>query len=177
MPNTYTLIAGEITSSNASSYTFNAIPSTFTDLVLKTSIRSQFTGAVDFTVRVNGDSTSTLYSSTNLNVYGGTPQTARYSNRNQWEMQNSLQSNSATVNTFGNIEIYIPNYLVAANKAASIALASEDNAAGFVGSGTGNAMVGMSAGLWRNTAAITSLTISSPFLSGSSFYLYGIKNS
>jgi hypothetical protein len=177
MPSTYTLIYGETTTSNASSYTFSAIPSTFTDLVLRTSIRSQNTGAIDFYVRINGDTSSTLYSTTYLNVYGGSAGSGRNTGRNQWENQNSLQSNSATANTFGSIEIYIPNYLVASNKVASIALAAEDNASGFVGSGAGNAMESASSHLWRNTAAITSLTISPSFLSGSSFYLYGIKNS
>jgi hypothetical protein len=177
MANTYTLIKGETTTSNASSYTFTAIPSTFTDLVLRTSIRSQNTGAVDFYVRINGDTTSTLYSTTYLNVYGGSASSGRYSSRNQWEAQNSLESNSATANTFGSIEIYIPSYLSANNKAGSIALVAEDNATGFSGSGTGNAMESLSSHLWRNAAAITSLTISPSFLSGSSFYLYGIKNS
>jgi hypothetical protein len=177
MANTYTLIQGETTTSNASSYTFSAIPATYTDLVLKTSIRSQYTGAVDFNVIINGVTTGTLYSTTYLNVFGGSPASGRYSNRNLWEAQNSLESNSATASTFGSIEIYIPNYLSADNKIASISLAAEDNASGFSGSGTGNAMESASAHLLRSTSTITSIKIDSPFLSGSSFYLYGIKNS
>jgi hypothetical protein len=176
MPSTYELIKGETTTSNASSYTFTAIPSTFTDLVLRTSIRSQYTGAVDFNITINGDTSSTLYSSTVLYAFGGSPASAKYSGRNQWEAQNSLQSNSATANTFGSIELYVPNYTVAANKVGSLSIVAEDNAAGFAGSGSGNAMVGTAAHLWRNTAAITSISVASPFLSGSSFYLYGVKN-
>jgi hypothetical protein len=40
MPSTYTLIKGETIGSSAASYTFTAIPSTFTDLVLRISVRS-----------------------------------------------------------------------------------------------------------------------------------------
>jgi hypothetical protein len=177
MPSTYQLISGTTTTSNASSYTFTSIPSTYTDLILRTSIRSQFTGAVDFNITINGDTSSTLYSSVVLYAFGGSPTSAIYSSRNQWEVQNSLESNSATANTFGSIEVYIPNYRAAINKAAGTSIVAEDNATGFSGSGSGNAMVGTAAHQWRNTAAITSLTIASPFLSGSSFYLYGIKNS
>lgn len=176
MPSTYELIKGETLASSAASYTFTAIPSTWTDLVLRASVRGQYSGAIDLNITVNGDTSSTLYSTTYLNVYGGSPSSGRYSSRNQWEMQNSLQSNSATANTFGSIELYIPSYTVAGNKPASLALVAEDNASGFTGSGSGYAMEAVGAHLWRNTAAITSITITGG-LAGSSYYLYGIKNS
>lgn len=176
MPITYVNIATTTLGSTQSTVVFSSIPQTYTDLVIRCSPRGQFTGTIDLRVWVNNDTSSTLYSTTDLNVFGGTVGSTRYFNRTFWELQNSFQSNSATANTFGNLEVYIPNYTSGANKVASISLASEDNASGFSGSGTGNAMEGVSAHLWRNTSAITSITITGG-LAGSSYYLYGIKNS
>lgn len=176
MPNTYSLISSNILSSNAASVTFSAIPSSFTDLVIRMSLRNSNTGAQDFKVNLNGDTSSSLYSTTYFDVFGGTPSSSRYSNRAQWELQNSMESNSATANTFGSVELYIPNYLSSSNKVGSIDLRAEDNSTAFVGGG-GFAQIAMGAHLWRNTAAITSIAISANLLTGSSFYLYGIKNS
>jgi hypothetical protein len=79
----------------------------------------------------------------------------------------------STSNTFANIEIYIPNYTVSAAKPISAFTAAENNA-------STPATVGANAILFNNTAAVTSLTFlrtGQNLLSGSSFYLYGIKNS
>jgi hypothetical protein len=176
MPSTYTLISSTTLSTTTATVTFSAIPSIYTDLVIKASPRAQFTGAVDFYIRINSDTSSTLYSTTYMNVYGGSPSSGRYNIRNQWEAQNSLQSNSATANTFGQIEVYIPNYTVAQNKIANLSLTAEDNATGFSGSGAGNAMIATGAHLWRNNSAITSLDLTGG-LANSSYYLYGIKKS
>jgi hypothetical protein len=176
MPSTYQLISSNVLSSSAASVTFSAIPSTFTDLVVRMSLRNSFTGAQDFKVNLNGDTSSTFYSSTKLDVYGGSPSSERSSNRPMWELQNCMESNSATANTFGSVEMYIPSYLSNANKVGSIDLRAEDNSNLFVGGG-GFAQIAIGSHLWRNTAAITSISISSNLLSGSSFYLYGIKNS
>ena len=177
MPATYTLISSNVLGANATSVTFSSIPGTYTDLVLRFSARSNQTGTVDLTIVVNGINTGTLYSSTVIYAFGGNPASARYSNRNQWEMQNSFQSNSATANTFGNAELYIPSYNSGTSKVASLAQVAEDNG-GFAGSGSGNANLGGAAHLLRSNSAITSLTLTGgTFLTNSSFYLYGIKNS
>ena len=80
---------------------------------------------------------------------------------------------TATANTFGNMEIYIPNYAGSSNKSVSVNQVGEDNAA--------TAYATLLAGLWSNTAAITSIKLT-PFSGGASFvqystaYLYGVKN-
>ena len=80
---------------------------------------------------------------------------------------------TATASTFGNGDIYIPNYAGSNYKSASADTVSENNAS------TG--YDDMTAGLWSNTAAITSIAISSftssTIIQYSTFYLYGIKNS
>jgi hypothetical protein len=81
--------------------------------------------------------------------------------------------NNATSNTFSNTEIYFPNYAGSANKVIASFSVAETNATA--------ANMDVVAGLIRNTSAITEIIIDQPsgnsFLSGSSFYLYGIKNS
>ena len=47
MPSTYTLISSNVLASSAASVTFSAIPSTYTDLVVRASIRSDATSDAD----------------------------------------------------------------------------------------------------------------------------------
>ena len=172
MPSTYTLIASNVLSGTTSSVTFSSIPATYTDLILRISSRISV-GAIDWplSLRFNGD-TATNYSNTNL--YWSGPSSARFSNQTSATRVLGSTGNTATANTFGSIEIYIPSYTASQNKPLSSFGAPETNGTTF-DDGT-QAYVG----LWRNTAAVTSILISqdgSGFVSGSSFYLYGIKNS
>ena len=176
MATTYTLISSNTLSASAASVTFSSIPSTYTDLLLKVSARDNDTGAFQqLRVTFNGDS-ATNYSYTNIYGTGSSAFSlggATTANFNYINFQSS-DSNGATANTFGNSELYIPSYTVAQNKPVSMFSVSETNATAT--------NMGATAGLWRNTAAITSLTIvpafsGGNFLTGSSFYLYGVKNS
>ena len=175
MASTYTLISSQVLASSASTVTFSSIPATYTDLVLRVSARDNDTGAFQqLRITFNGD-TATNYSYTNLYGTGSSafsigPATANF---NYINFQSS-DSNGATANSFGSSELYIPSYTVSQNKPVSMFSVSETNATAT--------NMGATAGLWRNTAAITSLTMvpaftSGNFLTGSSFYLYGIKNS
>jgi hypothetical protein len=173
MPSTYTLISSNVLSSSAASVTFSAIPSTYTDLVLRVSSRSDSTGAAStIRLRFNGSS-SANYSETLLSGSGSAAVSTRSSNATYMFNAGYFvdDGNGATANTFGTTEIYIPSYTAAQNKPLSGITAQEDNATA--------ARITAEAGLWSNTAAITSIEIISNynFLSTSSFYLYGIKNS
>jgi hypothetical protein len=85
----------------------------------------------------------------------------------------STTGTNATASTFGNSEFYIPNYAGSTNKSVSVNAVSEDN-------GT-TADANLSAGLWSQTTAITSLTLtsltSSNWVQYSTATLYGIKSS
>jgi hypothetical protein len=74
----------------------------------------------------------------------------------------------ATSNTFSNIDVYIPNYTSAINKTYITDSVSENNAT------TAYAELWM--GLWSNTAAVTSLTLTivGNFVQNSTATLYGV---
>ena len=174
MPSTYTLISSNVLSSSAASVTFSAIPSTYTDLVIRMSTRGNDSGAAyeRIALEFNADA-STIYSVTYLTGDGssvGSSRSSSYAYINQIFTDGS----TSTSNTFGTTEIYIPSYTASQNKPLSVVSFSEENTATGV---FGRAI----AGLYRSTAAISSIkfypTYGTTIASGSSFYLYGIKNS
>lgn len=166
MPSTYTLISSNVLSSSAASVTFSAIPATYTDLVLRISARGDNAGNANLAISYNGATTSFSY--TRLTGDGSTAASFRSTNN----FVGLVDSAANTANTFGSAEIYIPSYAATQNKPASIFVAQEDNSS--------TATIAAIANLRSNTAAITSITIAeysaNNWVSGSSFYLYGIKN-
>ncbi len=150
--------------------TFNNIPQTFTDLVIKTSVRVSQTGNLFFDPKFyfNND-TSTLYSQTQLYGYGSGVASGR--DTGQASMQLYVNSNSATANTFANSEIYIPNYTGSNFKSCFSDSVTESNAS------TGT-LTFFEAYLYRSTSPITRLdfiaTGSLYFMANSTFSLYGI---
>lgn len=171
MANTYQLIASNTLTTTATSISFSAIPTTFTDLVVRAVVRSDFAGSGQLQVRIKLNSTSSGYSHTRITGNGTTAASARFSSGVHIEL---FQNNSAgdTANTFTPIEIYIPSYQASQNKPISIFDAHETNAT--------TAYIEANASLWSNTAVISTITLATNignFVSGSSFFLYGIKNS
>jgi len=81
-----------------------------------------------------------------------------------------VPSSTATASTFGNAEVYIPNYLSSNAKSYSADSVTENNAT--------NAYGVLIAGLWTGTSAITTIKLtvggSNSFTQYSSFSLYGI---
>ena len=166
MANTYTLIDKTTLGSSAASVTFSSIPSTYTDLLLKISSKSNLilaNGGAAIELKLNGTAFS---SAKRLESNGST------ASSNNFEYINGQPSNF-TADTFGNTEIYIPNYLSTNNKSVSADSVGENNATLTANS--------LNALLYTVTVAITSVSLNTisgyNFVSGSSFYLYGIKNS
>jgi hypothetical protein len=174
MPSTYTLISSNVLGSSAASVTFSAIPSTYTDLVLRISARStRVANSNNLDLRINSDS-SALYSYTYLYGSGSSAASSRSSADTSLFISTMNAANS-TANTFTSAEIYVPSYTASQNKPLGSFGAFENNSA------TVNE-IDANAHLYRSTTAITSLTLYSGlgsfnFESGSSFYLYGVKNS
>ena len=170
MPSTYSLIKGETLASSAASYTFTAIPSTFTDLVVKFSTRSDTSNQINVTV--NGTSGGTAYSRTRLRGNGTDAASNSASNDSSFSLPGASVETSATANTFSSGEIYIPSYTASQNKPMSDFDTQEANST--------SSFINVNAGLYRSTTAISEIKVaasSGNFVSGSSFYLYGIKNS
>ena len=155
----------------ASSVTFSGIPQTgYTDLVVKASVRTNETtgGSVwdALLLRFNGSATG--YSDQALGGDG----TSAFSFNNAFpnyifcgDIANSL----VTSNVFSSLELYIPNYTSSNNKSVSIDSVEENNAT--------TAQSDLTAGLWSNTSAITSIVLSGAvgnLVANSTFYLYGV---
>ena len=175
MPSTYTLIKGETLASSAASYTFTAIPSTFTDLVVRLSGRSSNSGNISNNIEMTYNNSSGSYSVTTLE---GEVASFPYSNRSSNASKNfyagNVSGSTSTSNTFGSSEIYVPSYTVTQNRPSSHFSVSESNA-------TNGPTILAAAGLRSNTTAVSSIVLTlsggASFEIGSSFYLYGIKNS
>jgi len=164
MANTFELISAvTVGSGGASSIDFTSIASTFTDLCLKVSIRN-VNDTPSVYLRFNG--TTTNHSDRWLYGSGSFADSATNAN-----IEMLLNRSSSTSSTFANAEIYIPNYAGSTNKSVSIDAVSENN-------GT-LAYAQLDAGLWSNTAAITSIKLqaaSGNIAEFSTAYLYGVKN-
>jgi hypothetical protein len=171
MANTYTLIEAKTLSSSIGDVTFTSIPQTYTDLKIVASPRTDRGAGADwFGVTFNGSTSG--YSSKWLEGNGsGTP--GSFSGPTTYGYVGVINGSTSTSSTFSNVEIYIPNYTISQYKSYSVDSVQETNATG--------ATMELGAGLWSNTAAITYMnffpTNSALFVSGSTFYLYGIKNS
>lgn len=172
MANTYELIASNTLTSTASSVTFSGIPNTYTDLVVRLSARMTSAQLYDSVKITLNNVTTTLYSVVRIGTQGFTAVTS-FAQANRANFSTGwATASTATSNTFGFTEIYIPSYTANQNKPLSAIGHSENNAT--------NAAADITAHLFRSTSPIDTITLagfSANFVSGSSFFLYGIKNS
>jgi len=166
MANTFELIASYTASGSVASIEFTSIPATFTDLCLKVSARTATSSQSDeFYVQFNGSTSGLSYRS----LIGRPNAGDAVSNTSS---SGYFDGNTATASTFGNAEIYIPNYAGSTNKSVSVDSVNEDNSS--------TTRPTLNATLWSNTAAITSVKLisatASNILQYSTAYLYGVKN-
>jgi hypothetical protein len=158
------LIATQTLTSDQPNITFTSIPQNFTDLVLFISARTDRALEGDgFSLRFNGNQSG--YSQRRL-IGAGSGSPSSDTQLNSF----FTTANNATANTFGNSSIYIPNYAGNANKSYSNDGVSENNAA--------TSYAGINAGVWSNTAAINSITLTpeggTVFRANTTASLYGI---
>jgi len=165
MTATYEKIATTTLSSTQSTVTFSSISGAYTDLVFVINpIANTASNSYPY-VRFNSDSSSN-YSRTFMRGTGSAASGDKASNETLAYLigGNVIQTDS----TFNGI-IHINNY---SNTTTRKSFLSRTN----VATGT-NASVELLVGLWKNTAAITSIAITcgdNSFVSGSTFTLYGI---
>jgi hypothetical protein len=156
---TYTPIATTTLGSNQTDFTFSSISGIYTDLVVIYQAKATTSG-FDAFMQFNGD-TASNYSCTYLSGSGTAASSGRQTSQTSILLDNY---GSVTTTEFNMTRINIMNY--ANTTTYKSALVRSDRAA----SGT-DAIVG----LWRSTAAITSIKLlGSQFATGSTFTLYGI---
>jgi hypothetical protein len=162
---TYEPIATYTVPSNTTSYTFNSIPGTYTDLVIAMSVASS-SGNTLF-IRFNGD-TSANYSAVRLSTNGS----ATFTDRDSGAGYGVLTNYAAPPSTLGNHNtiLQVMNY---SNTTTFKTWLNQSNLAS-----TG---VDLIVGLYRSTSSITSIGFStngfggtSTLLAGSTFTIYGI---
>ena len=157
----YKVISTQTLGSAAASVTFSSIPQTYTDLVLVSQIQN--TGSLQrIDLRFNSDSGSN-YSITRIYGSGSAVSSDRFTGASGIDIAYVATSGWCIANHS------IMNY---ANTTTYKSIVGRWNSEG--NSGYTTALVG----LWRNTAAITSMVLTPlgvNFATGSTFALYGIK--
>jgi hypothetical protein len=169
VPDTFIKIATvTVGAGGAASIDFSSIPATYTDLVVYLSLRDETTnGFPAVTMEINGVTTNRTW-----RRLRGSGSAASSTNNTTAEI-NTMPGADKTASTFGNIQVYLPNYAGSTNKSFSVDGVTETNA-------TASDAI-LTAGLWSQTTAINQLTFKSgsatDFNQYSTATLYGIKNS
>lgn len=164
-------IAEQSLSGTAASVTFSSIPATFRALRIVTQARGDFAAtSIAWGLRFNADS-SAVYNFQQLLV-SGTSVTASQAQSETRGYLGEISASTAPAGAPANHEITIANY-------AGTTLWKQATTTMTMTTGTGaGGMHSRQLGtLWRNTAAITSITLlpdSGNFISGSNFTLYGM---
>jgi len=161
---TYELIASSNGNGSSDTITLSSIPQTYTDLILIQKLKNVSGGITAPTLHYNGDYTSGNYSGTRLGA--STTVDDERDTTYQYPMWSSDLEFSAGVSN-------IMNYTSTAIRKSSI------NINGVATSGQD--LIRIHTGVWRNTAAITSVSLlntsSVAFTNNSKITLYGIKAS
>lgn len=168
MPANYVLLERIELNASAASVTFSNIPqSGYTDLKLVMSTRAADSANNWYATKIqfNTDTTASNYPYRVLYGFGSTVGSGT---GNQYA--GYIPSNARTANTFGNNEIYIPNYLSTTAKSFSTDTVTEGN-------GSSYEILGFWAGQWSGTAAINQIVLSpdtGSWAQYSTFSLYGL---
>lgn len=168
MAKTYTPIATQTLTTSAASVTFSSISGSYTDLVLVANAQTTAagtSGSPQGMVMTYNSDTGANYSITSLyaNTTAGTGLSYR------WSSQNNARVGAITQTSSGFNALTIINIM---NYANTTTYKTSISRSGYEGQYGTEADVQ----LWRSTAAITSVTLSSDysFKTGSTFTLYGI---
>ncbi len=163
----YKIATTEVGSAGASSITFSSIPQGYTDLKIVMSLRGANANTYNYvSIAFNGVTTNQSMRT----IFGGDTSSAQSGSQNNFQFIS--EGNNATSNTFGNHELYVPNYTSSNNKSSSLDVVNENNS-----TASGAVYLQLGALLWSSTAAITSLSltgVTGSFLQYTSATLYGI---
>jgi hypothetical protein len=178
---TFTQIGSAVSlTGSQSSFSFTSIPSTYTDLVLKLSVRSSIGGGTNWDpllYRLNASTSG--YSTRELEGTGSSATSSTLTTATSaaaggtWGRLHDygITTSNQTASTFSSIDIYIPNYTGSTQKSLSMDSVYETNAT--------SAYAEMVAGLWTGTSAITQIDFAlkdGSFVQYTTAYLYGVSN-
>ena len=170
MANTYVKIASvTVGAGGAANMQFTSIPATYDDLIIHFSARTN--QAVQVNTAIYGSFNGSTANFSTGRFLQGDGSTAVSGTENRFMGYSNAAG--ATASTFSSGMIYIPNYAGSTNKSFMNDSVTETN-------GTTSYQF-MFAGLWSQTAAITSITltpaVASDFVQHTTAVLYGIKKS
>lgn len=165
---TMELVQTQTLGTAVASVAFTSIPQDGTDLMILVSQRASGSPVSQLNMQFNS-SGGTDYSDRTLDGSGSSASSFARSSQPVLRITTNIGT-SYTANTFGNTQIYIPNYTSSVAKSASLDGVTENN--------NTTSYQSIVAGLWNNTAAITSVTFtdqnSGNFVVGCMFSLYKI---
>lgn len=174
MANTFELISTTTVATAAYSVTVSSIPQTYTDLMIFISARSDYSANHEMQFQINsvtsGYTNMMFYTNNGTSALSAAPGTSSF-----YTWGGAVAGSGSTANTFSNCTVYIPNYSSTTRpKNMSNEATAENNATAAIIWGNG--------GINGATAAISSLTFYCwqsfiNFVPGTTFTLYGIKNS
>ena len=154
-------------SAGAATIEFASIPQGYTDLKVLISSRASNASIIN-NIRWTFNSSTSGYSYKEL--YGDGSNAASGGSASSANAQIGYSTgDTATANTFANTFCYIPNYAGSTNKSFGVDSVAENNATGQY--------MDLGAGLWSNTAAITTVTMTpsaGSFKQYTTATLYGI---
>jgi hypothetical protein len=160
-----TLIETKTLGTAAASVEFTSIPATYTDILLKISLRQSSNNGNPYTPITFALNSSASNKTSSYLLGEGTGRSGPlYTEFYLW-----TPSSLATADTFSNGELYIHNYSGSTNKSIQIDNVTENNAAAN--------MIAFGGGLWSNTSAVTGVSftaLAGNFVVGSMVSLYGI---
>jgi hypothetical protein len=175
MANTFVKIASvTVGSGGASNIEFTSIPATYTDLVVKYSLRGDTFAAALIDCYLRFNSSTSGYSERMIYNSSSTAVGSASNSASNIAWAGTTSAAAATASVFGNSELYIPNYTSTTTyKSISFNNSGENNSA------TDWSLM-LNAGLWSNNSAITTITLfpasSSNWVQYSTATLYGIKS-
>lgn len=172
MANTFDLISSyTVSGSSTNQVTFNPIPQTYSDLSIYISSRTNVGSSYSLNnlIQINNQSTESSYSGGFAYFRPGDSNSTLYSQTSSPISIWASGTNDNDSNVFSFNWIYIPNY--ASGDVVNIIYAGGNQPSGIQVFGNSRPSTG---------EAITSLTFKQiaglNFIAGSTFYLYGIKN-
>jgi hypothetical protein len=169
VPPSFESIATVNGTGSSTSLTFSSIPSTYTHLQIR-GISRNTGGSLSYAIYLTFNGSSTGYSWHYLKGNGTVASASGAVSEVNINLQNAEAGGSSTANTVGGQIIDILDY-GNTNKYKTVrALTGTDT--------NGGGAISLGSGLWQNTSAISSLTITNGydfFSTSTTFALYGIK--